>query len=70
MLPGLAGGVFLALPHGLKFLVENQHAYPFMSFAFVLVLVLSSVFLHEAVTIPKIVGIALIAAGVIIGSWG
>ena len=49
---------------------DLSYAYPFMSFAFVLVLVFSSVFLHETITVPKVVAVALIAAGVIIGSRG
>lgn len=47
-----------------------SHAYPFMSLAFVLVLFLSAVFLNEPVTWPKLLGMALIVAGIVIGSQG
>jgi multidrug transporter EmrE-like cation transporter len=47
---------------------ELSHAYPFMSLAFVLVLGLSAVFFREAITVPKVLGMALIVAGIIVGS--
>lgn len=47
-----------------------SHAYPFTSFAFVLVLVLSSVFFHEPLTVPKIFGLLLVVGGLIVGSQG
>jgi len=47
-----------------------SHAYPFMSFAFVLVLILSALVLHEPLTWPKIVGMTFIVVGIIIGSQG
>lgn len=50
--------------------LELSHAYPFMSLAFVLVLVLSAWVFHEPVTAPKLIGLALIIAGIIIGSQG
>lgn len=43
-------------------------AYPFMSLAFVLVMLLSAVFFYEPITAAKAIGIGLIVAGVIIGS--
>lgn len=43
-------------------------AYPFMSLAFVLVMLLSAVFFYEPLTVAKAIGIGLIVAGVIIGS--
>ena len=49
---------------------ELSYAYPFMSLAFVFVLILSAIFFHEAVTIPKALGVALVVAGIIIGSRG
>ena len=49
---------------------ELSYAYPFMSLSFVLVLGLSVPFLHEAITAPKIIGMGLIVAGIIIGSQG
>ncbi len=45
-------------------------AYPFMSLAFVLVMVLSAIFFFEPITIPKALGMGLIVAGIIIGSQG
>lgn len=50
--------------------LQLSHAYPFMSFTFVLVLVLSSLIFHEPVTWPKMAGMALIIAGVVVGSQG
>lgn len=47
-----------------------SHAYPFTSLGFVLVLVLSGVFFHEAITPLKIIGITLVILGIIIGSQG
>jgi multidrug transporter EmrE-like cation transporter len=47
-----------------------SHAYPFMSLSFVLVLALSGLVFHEAVTLPKILGIILIMAGIVVGSQG
>ncbi len=49
---------------------ELSYAYPFMSLSFLFVLILSAVLFHEPVTIPKVVGVALIVAGIVIGSRG
>lgn len=49
---------------------ELSYAYPLMSLSFVLVLGLSAAFFHEAITASKVIGIALIVAGIIIGSRG
>lgn len=49
---------------------ELSYAYPFMSLAFVLVLVSSALFFHETVTTAKILGMLLIIAGIIITSRG
>jgi multidrug transporter EmrE-like cation transporter len=49
---------------------ELSYAYPFMSLAFVMVLVLSGPLFQEAVTAPKIIGMALIVAGIAVGSQG
>jgi multidrug transporter EmrE-like cation transporter len=49
---------------------ELSFAYPFMSLSFVLVLLLSAVFFSESVTVAKVVGVALIVAGLVIGSQG
>lgn len=47
---------------------ELSYAYPFMSLAFVFVLVLSAVLFHEPLTVTKILGVLLIIAGIIVGS--
>ncbi|MBD1878315.1 hypothetical protein [Coleofasciculus sp. FACHB-T130] len=47
-----------------------SYAYPFTSITFVLVLSLSSIFFHDAITMPKVVGMGLIVAGIVIGSQG
>jgi len=49
---------------------ELSYAYPFMSLSLVLVLGLSVPFLHEAITAPKIIGMTLIIAGIIIRGQG
>lgn len=49
---------------------QLSYAYPFMSLAFVLVLVLSNLLFQEPVTLPKIAGIVLIVLGIIVGSKG
>lgn len=50
--------------------LDLSHAYPFTSLAFVLVLVLSAGLFHEPVTWQKLAGLALITAGIILGSQG
>ncbi len=45
---------------------ELSAAYPFMSLAFVLVLVFSAILFREPITIGKILGMALICAGIIV----
>jgi multidrug transporter EmrE-like cation transporter len=47
---------------------EISYAYPFMSLAFVLVLIFSVVFFKETLTLPKVVGLVLIVAGIVIAS--
>jgi multidrug transporter EmrE-like cation transporter len=49
---------------------ELSVAYPFMSLSFVLVLLLSALLFNESVTAAKVVGVALIVAGLVIGSQG
>jgi multidrug transporter EmrE-like cation transporter len=49
---------------------QLSYAYPFMSLAFVLVLLLSAFLFHEAVTVPKVVGLAVVIMGLIIASRG
>jgi len=50
--------------------LELSHAYPFMSLAFVGVLVLSGLVFNEPVNSWKIAGLVLITAGIIVGSQG
>jgi multidrug transporter EmrE-like cation transporter len=45
-------------------------AYPFMSLAFVLVMVFSSILFNEPITTHKMVGVALVILGLAIGSQG
>lgn len=47
---------------------ELSYAYPFVSLSFVLVLLVSIVFLNESLTLYKVIGVILIVAGVIVGS--
>jgi multidrug transporter EmrE-like cation transporter len=50
--------------------LDLSHAYPFVSANFILVFVLSAVLFNEPVTGPKVAGLALIVAGIIVGSHG
>jgi len=47
---------------------DLSYAYPFMSFNFVLVLVLSGFLFHEPLSTPKLIGLALIILGIIVSS--
>jgi multidrug transporter EmrE-like cation transporter len=47
---------------------ELSYAYPFMSLAFVLVLLSSAVFFNETISPSKVVGICFIILGIIISS--
>ena len=49
---------------------ELSYAYPFLSLGFVLVLILSGVLFHETITLPKVLGVALVMAGIIVASRG
>ena len=71
VLSGLVAG-FLAFLCWMAALTEFElsYAYPFMSLSFLLVLVLSAILFQEPLTVSKIVGVALIVAGIIIGSRG
>ena len=50
--------------------LDLSHAYPFLSAVFVLVPVASVLMFNEPVTTPKIVGLALVVVGIVIGSQG
>jgi multidrug transporter EmrE-like cation transporter len=47
-----------------------SHAYPFMSLAFVLVIIFSAMFFSEPITMLKIIGVTLIVLGLAVGSQG
>jgi drug/metabolite transporter (DMT)-like permease len=47
-----------------------SHAYPFMALSFAIVLFGSAVLFQEPLTWPKILGVTLIIAGIIVGSQG
>jgi len=49
---------------------ELSYAYPFMSLAFVFVLILSALFFNEAITTPKVLGVLLVIAGIVVASRG
>jgi multidrug transporter EmrE-like cation transporter len=65
-------GLFLAALAWMAALtrLDLSHAYPFMSLAFVLVMVASAFFFGEPLTGPKVAGIALICIGIAVGSQG
>ena len=71
ILSGILAG-FLALICWLAALTkfDLSYAYPFMSLAFVFVLVLSTVLFHEPLSVAKVLGLALIITGIIVGSRG
>jgi multidrug transporter EmrE-like cation transporter len=50
--------------------LELSFAYPFMSLSFVLIFVFSALFFHETITTPKILGMLLIIAGIIVMGRG
>jgi multidrug transporter EmrE-like cation transporter len=47
---------------------ELSYAYPFMSLAFVFVLLASAFFFHEDVTLPKVLGLLMVIMGLLIAS--
>ena len=50
--------------------LELSHAYPFVSLAFVLVVLGSAWFFNEPLTVTKLAGLALICIGIVVGSQG
>lgn len=50
--------------------LQLSHAYPFMSLAFVLVMLFSGWLFNEPITTPKMVGVALVILGLAVGSKG
>lgn len=47
---------------------ELSYAYPFTSLSFFIILILGAVLFHEAVTLPRVIGMIFIIVGVIISS--
>ena len=50
--------------------LQLSHAYPFMSLAFILVMISSGLLFNEPITAPKVIGILLVMIGLAIGSQG
>ena len=73
--PWVISGMMAAFLAGIFWLaaltkLELSYAYPFMSVAFVLVLIFSALLFHETVTAPKVLGMLLIIVGIIVTSRG
>ncbi|PLY16326.1 MAG: hypothetical protein C0631_04105 [Sedimenticola sp.] len=73
--PFILSGLFAAFIASLFWMAavtkfQLSYAYPFMSLAFVIVLALSALLFREPLTLPKLVGMALIVGGITIGSQG
>jgi drug/metabolite transporter (DMT)-like permease len=73
--PWIISGILAAFLAALSWMaaltkLELSYAYPFLSLAFVLVVILSTFFFHEPVTLPKVLGIVLVIAGLIVSSQG
>jgi drug/metabolite transporter (DMT)-like permease len=69
--PWVLTGLLGALLAGLAWMaamtrLELSFAYPFISLSFVLVFVFSALLFHESVTAPKVLGMLLIIAGIIV----
>lgn len=69
--PWVMTGLLGALLAGLAWMaamtkLELSFAYPFVSLSFVLVFVFSAFLFHETITTPKILGMLLIIAGIIV----
>lgn len=50
--------------------LDLSHAYPFMALNFVLVLLFSGWLFQEPVSVPKVIGVVLIAVGTLVSSLG
>ena len=50
--------------------LELSHAHAFMSLSSVFVIVLSGLFFHEAITLPRVIGVLLTMIGIVVGSQG
>lgn len=49
---------------------DLNYAYPFMSLAFIIVMIFSILFLGESVTTPRVVGTLLVMAGLVVAARG
>lgn len=73
--PFILSGLFAAFVASLFWMAAMtkfpiSHAYPFMSLAFVLVLIFGGIFFHEPINLPKIAGVSLIVLGIVVSSQG
>lgn len=73
--PLIMSGLFAALLASVFWMaamtkLQLSHAYPFMSITFVLVIVLSGLVFHEPISAYKLAGMALVVAGIVVGSQG
>jgi multidrug transporter EmrE-like cation transporter len=73
--PWIASAMMLAVLAAISWMAaltkfELSYAYPFMSLAFVLVLLLSTIVFHESMSVAKVMGLVLVIAGIIISSRG
>jgi len=50
--------------------LQLSYTYPFTSLSFVFVLILSSIFFQEPVTLAKVIGLVFIICGIVITSLG
>lgn len=71
--PGIISGLAAGFLASLAWMAamtkfELNHAYPFMSLNFAIVLILSGWLLHEPVTTGRVLGVALIVAGTIVAA--
>ena len=69
--PFVLTALFAAFLAGLSWMaamtkLELSFAYPFISLSFVLVFVFSALLFHESITAPKVVGMLLIIAGIVV----
>lgn len=73
--PLIIAGILAAFFAGLCWMaamtkLELSFAYPFVSLSFVLVFIFSALLFHETVTAPKVIGMLLIIAGIIVTGRG
>lgn len=69
--PWIISGLFAAFLASLAWMAamtrfELNYAYPFMSLAFVIVMLFSVLFLNESLTLPSVLGTVMVVSGLII----